>query len=307
MSIEVICNYYRVGHCKFGDVCKKSHQIETCGEFPCHDDSCLKRHPPICKFYSRFGRCKFDQNCSYLHRNPSCGCLHKNSTNEVIKEVNILKAQHEVMQTAISKLENYITQFIAKTNEIEASYNCMDTSVAAQNGIRCTYCSATFASKDELKKHDQSHQNPHELFKCEFCKFVSKSQKGLNVHRSTVHKNSLLSRTLPTSYTSEHHQSPINCIRHANGCNNVIYSYYNKYTAICDSCLDYLEKKLKMTPFSHKLCPCCHKPSLGTPLSLCAECMDDINSEEGYTESRWVAWHLDRMKNRIVCISLDFN
>ena len=100
-------------------------------------------------------------------------------------------------------------------------------------------------------------------------------------------------------------QAPISCIRQEDGCKNMIYSYYNKYTAICDSCAAFLEDKLKKTPFPHNLCPCCHQESDGPPLSLCAECHDDI-MDGGWTKSGWSSWHLDVMKRKIVCISLDF-
>ena len=52
-----------------------------------------------------------------------------------------------------------------------------------------------------------------------------------------------------------HYQTPINCIRQEDGCENVIFSYYNKYTAIYDSCTEFLSKKLQSTPFPHSLCP----------------------------------------------------
>ena len=97
-------------------------------------------------------------------------------------------------------------------------------------------------------------------------------------------------------------QVPINCIRAENGCPNLITSYYNRYTAICATCENFLEEKLKSTPFSHSLCPCCHKPT-EVLLSLCSECLIDIE-DDGWVETGWGSWHLDRKLGKIVCISL---
>ena len=100
-------------------------------------------------------------------------------------------------------------------------------------------------------------------------------------------------------------QMPINCIRHENGCRNMIYSYYNEYTAICESCSSYLAEKLKSSPYDHNLCPCCHKHSEGLPLSLCNECLEDVY-DGGWCETGHGAWHLDRNSGNIVCIYLGF-
>ena len=70
-------------------------------------------------------------------------------------------------------------------------------------------------------------------------------------------------------------QMPINCIRQVNGCMNIVHSYYNRYTAICDSCFKFMEEKLKSSSFDPNLCPCCHEPSQGS-FSLCAECLQEV-------------------------------
>ena len=63
---------------------------------------------------------------------------------------------------------------------------------------------------------------------------------------------------------------------------------------------------VQCNPFSHYICPCCHKPNEGIPLSLCSECYEDIN-QDGWVETGRGAWHLDRERGRIVCIYLDFD
>ena len=100
-------------------------------------------------------------------------------------------------------------------------------------------------------------------------------------------------------------QLPIQCIRHEDGCPNLIYSYFNEYTAICDSCSRHLEEKLKSTPHSHFLCPCCHNPNGGEPLSFCNECIEDLHAD-GWIETGRGSWHLDRNNGKVVCISFEF-
>ena len=300
MSSEFTCKFHRRGHCKFGEKCVHSHQIETCQDFPCHDETCDKRHPPICKFFMRFGRCKFNFNCSYLHK-----ILLFEDTNIEIKnismEVNALKARNEILHSTVVQLQNDLNQLLENTrsNTGDAAQKKIDL----ENYFYCNICSETFKSELELKMHMDITHKCFDVFKCESCDFVSKSQRGVNIHKSTVHKTLSEKRTT----TPEPPQIPINCIRHADGCPNLIHSYFNRYTAICDSCLVYMDQKLKSTPFSHQLCPCCHQQTDGIPLSLCSECLEDVYSEEGYAESRWGAWHLDKKSKKIVCIYLDFN
>ena len=85
----------------------------------------------------------------------------------------------------------------------------------------------------------------------------------------------------------------------------MVSAYFNRYTAICETCVSYMDMKLKKTPYAHDLCPCCHETSGGSSLSLCSECLEEIQ-QDGYAESRWGSWHLDETTGKIVCIRLDF-
>ena len=124
--------------------------------------------------------------------------------------------------------------------------------------------------------------------------------------KNSMETNSIAMDTVTKTHASpsDYIQIPVNCIRKANGCQNLILSYYSEYTAICDTCKKYLKQKLMSTPHPHYLCPCCHKRSEGPPLSLCSECFEDIQVD-GFTESGYGSWHLDRRSGEIVCISLD--
>ena len=81
---------------------------------------------------------------------------------------------------------------------------------------------------------------------------------------------------------------------------------WNYYTAICDTCTDFLDAKQKSSQFSSSLCPCCHEPSPGNAYYLCQDCRD-LMEDLGYVDSGWGAWHLDRDSGQIFCIHLDFN
>ena len=174
----------------------------------------------------------------------------------------------------------------------------------------CNLCDVSFESGDNLKEHKEkchaSYTNEDLKFSCEFCNYKSKSQKGVNIHKGSKHKNaqSLSTSRSITPFVSTS-QNPINCIRHQDGCQDVLTFYYNEFTAICDSCSTFIEKKLKSTPFSHDICPCCHEPSNGIQLSLCSECLESIE-DDGYAESSWGSWHLDRSRGQVICIGLDF-
>ena len=102
------------------------------------------------------------------------------------------------------------------------------------------------------------------------------------------------------------YQVPINCICKSNGCQNTSQNYFNRHTAICDTCYSFMNELLNTTPFKHHLCPCCHQPNKGEPLSLYRTCLDDVY-QDGWTESGRGAWHHDPLRGKIVCISLKFD
>ena len=174
MASEEPCKFYRGGHCKFGVKCEKSHRIETCDSFPCLKQNCSLRHPPPCKFFSRFGRCKFKQNCSYLHVINNFKAMEAEIDN-LQKEVNHLKAQNETIKLLMVRLSN-----------LENQVDLMKVSP-------CEPCDEKSTSTSDLDEHMVS---THEqiltddvTFKCELCEYSSKSKKGVNIHKSSKHKN----------------------------------------------------------------------------------------------------------------------
>ena len=68
MSAEVICLYYKYGHCKFSSTCRHRHEKDICESKDCEIETCKKRHPKSCRFFEQFQRCKFGEFCSFAHR-----------------------------------------------------------------------------------------------------------------------------------------------------------------------------------------------------------------------------------------------
>ena len=224
MDSDIICKFFRNGHCKFGDHCQKSHSVETCRTFPCLNESCPGRHPPRCKYFSRLGRCKFKELCSYLHYTDETNFLKiRKEIDNLVQEIEKLKDRNQFLQSVVMQLESLekeVKDLKVKTNSPEAHEN----------------------------NEEQSLLNPNQKqFYCELCEFVSNSKKGVRIHTSAKH--------------NENSKPPIVCIRSEDGCANKIDSYYNADTAVCTSCTKMLDSMQKSSPYSHSLCPCCHELS----------------------------------------------
>ena len=121
MSSDAICKFYHNGQIrKFAERYEKSHRIETCNEFPCHDEYCSKRHPPMCKFFSRFGRCRFNSGCSYMHHDSRLESM-KTLIESLSNEVNDLRIQNEAFKTTIPKIEQDLLLLKEKSNHCNYS------------------------------------------------------------------------------------------------------------------------------------------------------------------------------------------
>ena len=64
---EELCQHHQRGFCKFRGECKKYHENEICKGKSCSSKECRKRHPKVCKYYSRDEICHFKEDCSYKH------------------------------------------------------------------------------------------------------------------------------------------------------------------------------------------------------------------------------------------------
>ena len=286
---ELFCKFHQYGHCKFGSMCRKFHTKETCNTFKCITKDCSYRHPRQCKFIVLYGRCKFGTDCSFSHIPPEDEETKVIKTVE--KEVSYLKSEILSLKTFNLELQSSLNAIkdILKANK---KVNINETEQNVVPLFSCEFCDHEFITEEILKKHLSSFHETNvevqqENFKCDLCDYESKSKKGVKIHRGSKHKSAPKS----TSSTLPLLQTPLNCILKDDGCPNILNAYFNKYTAICQ---DILEKKLKSSPFCPELCPCCHQKTDGLQYSLCSECLESIQ-EDGYSESTWGSWHLDRI------------
>ena len=260
------------------------------------------RHPRLCNFFQRFGKCKFEEKCSYLH----ISLFEKSgkAENEMAglrREIEIIRSQNSALESIILRIDN-----------MESELKVLKQSFHPVPSYSCELCSQEYETIDGLKHHKQSDheaENPvqEEIFKCDFCDYVSTSRKGVNIHTGAKHKDmksKSKSIASPRSTTSRT-KPPVPCTGHFDGCTNIITNYFNKYMAICHPCEDMLKRKLESSPYPPNLCPSCHKPNNESAYSLCSECCQELSSD-GSIETSWGIWHLDRDNGDVVCIQLDF-
>ena len=65
MSDKVVCPYYSVGYCKFGDQCLKEHFNEDCNDMTCKRIECPKTHKQLYKYGSYCKRHIRNRSCEF--------------------------------------------------------------------------------------------------------------------------------------------------------------------------------------------------------------------------------------------------
>ena len=90
---DLICKFNQNGFCKFKQHCKKKHDNEICGNpSECKHETCEKRHPKICRYFSKDGNCRHGDKCSYLHKQK----LNKKTTLDENMALLMLKHEKEI-------------------------------------------------------------------------------------------------------------------------------------------------------------------------------------------------------------------
>ena len=59
MAVEIMCYYFKFGHCRYGDTCRRRHNKIICAKENCEIFNCEQRHPKLCRYFKNYGRCKF--------------------------------------------------------------------------------------------------------------------------------------------------------------------------------------------------------------------------------------------------------
>ena len=106
-AAQVICLYFKFGHCKFGDQCRRQHVKETCSQESCDLSSCQRRHPRKCKFFFHFGQCKFDDSCSYSH-------------DVATQDNQVYKAALKDLEVKVKCQEDFIQEHMNEAKEMKA-------------------------------------------------------------------------------------------------------------------------------------------------------------------------------------------
>ena len=246
-----------------------------------------------------YGRCKFGTDCSFLH---------VTTEDEVTKAIKTIQDEVLSLKTEILSLKSITLDLRSSLNSIKEEIKTVNPDEIESDifaASSCELCALKFTSEDNLKQHISDVHETIPTFKCDLCDYESKSKKGVKIHRGSKHKSAKPSSTSQSS-TSTPEQTPITFILRGDGCPNLLTTYFNKHTAMCPSCQASIKNKLLSSPFPPDLCPCCHQASNGLPYSLCSECLESIQ-EDGFADSSWGSWHLDRTTGQILCIGLDFD
>ena len=173
----------------------------------------MKRHPGLCRSFSKNGSCWFNISCSFLYRPGQC--LEILEEIKVLKtEIEDIKAQNELLKNMLQTLNSFeseikimkdmLKDIIIKINENNKEPNQKDISEPILNVpgmIPCEDCDCLAKSKAGLKTHIRTkHPKPNnkienksesvsDPFTCGNCEFNFKSHDSDEVfdHYRDVH------------------------------------------------------------------------------------------------------------------------
>ena len=138
MATEILCKFYKFGHCKFSEKCHQMHVHDVCVNTTCEIATCSKRHPRPCKFYQRFRRCKFDP-CSYAHEDTF--------------EISEIKRLNTLLENKSKDLES----LTLKTDQLESIINKLRSEISALS----THISSSLLSNPSLKANEDCLEFNH--------------------------------------------------------------------------------------------------------------------------------------------------
>ena len=126
------CVFYNTGYCKQGDDCSKIHPKSNCEDEDCFDDTCVKRHPNLCKFGRR---CRYNRKniCLYLHvTNDSTPENFKALENKFDKKFTLFENQNEKLKNSMEKLiDDKFTLYEEKLCNLRKDLEIKDTQINA--------------------------------------------------------------------------------------------------------------------------------------------------------------------------------
>ena len=117
-----VCPFDHRRFCKLQNDYLKRHFQEICSDINCHGESCLKRHPKNCIFFSTFGDCKFSEYCRYHHDHYNGEVQLKDNIEDVHKlkdEINQLKLDNKEKSKEIISEKLATKHLLEKVIKIE--------------------------------------------------------------------------------------------------------------------------------------------------------------------------------------------
>ena len=213
MAAPTLCLYNKFGYCKFSERCRKHHVNENCQNRYCKINECRERHPKLCRYFQNYGRCKFSP-CAFRHETSNIIPVNEEKDlreklvfleneikakdkkiEELATKISDLETKLSVIDSIKEKIEDHDKKFekllkaIDKTLEFfQDKFNVLnedidDLAVDLNDDI------GNLTLDHEENSLEQTFKNPFLGFKCDFCEFVAKSERGLQTHKTRKHLN----------------------------------------------------------------------------------------------------------------------
>jgi hypothetical protein len=245
----------------------------------------------FCK-YNHFGHCKYGLQCKKKHINETCPTFQCQVEDCGLRHPRLCKFFFQYGRCKFGLECSYFHLSLNTHSSFDKDIEELKSEIARLEGkvLELDNFISTLKEKEKTVKILYSN-------KCDICDYEASSKAVLKRHKTMKHKKK---ETIEAPV-----QPTLPCIGQLDGCIAVVKSYFSESTAICPSCKDKLDQKLKSIPQLSTLCPCCRKNSnSGEPFSFCEDCKNEI-VDDGILDSPYGTWHLDRDANEIICTHLD--
>ena len=193
---ENACKFNKFGYCKFGNMCRKVHHLETCENYYCENvKTCHKRHPRKCYYYCASGYCKFGVDCGFKHGND---IDRKTQVHDDLKikgenlklktDLTELNDKHEKTLLDLDHLMNYqskqdILKNDDKKKELEVvQYKFKKTLEKNFEMIN------QLNTKIEILTNENVELKRRRVYACDECDFDSYSRNDIESHKNQEHQ-----------------------------------------------------------------------------------------------------------------------
>ena len=207
MSVESVCKYNQRGFCRYKKKCRNIHVDKIClEENYCKTEECIKRHPKLCRMFSKEESCPYGNGCAYKHKQQT---KQNENIQKVIvannKEVNDLKDEVNQLKVLISQIAiqiQFLNEDIQKGKEtniaevVSIVIKMMDNSSSSdlspeatgedENHLNCDQCEFKSKNEDDMIAHMVKTHG--ECPSCDVCAKYFGTLKILEEHNKTYHK-----------------------------------------------------------------------------------------------------------------------